>query len=136
MNIEGWTMKHLGTCNKVTITKDSTIIVGGVGEQAVIDARTAEIKHHMLVTESRYEREKLQEHLEKIHGAVAVISVGGASDTEVSEAKDLFEDALSSTRTGRMNGSCPEVVLRLSAAQAPSKIFRPKTLTKELGSRL
>jgi chaperonin GroEL len=107
MKIEGATIGKLGTCKKLTIAKDSTIIVGGAGQKARIDARTAEIKHHIAITESQYEREKLQERLGKILGAVAVINVGGASDTEVSEAKDLFEDALSSTRAAAEEGIVP-----------------------------
>jgi len=97
-------MDMLGTAKKVAITKDETTIVDGAGEKAEIQARVAQIKQQIAETTSDYDKEKLQERLAKLAGGVAVIRVGGATETEVKERKDRVDDALNATRAAVQEG--------------------------------
>jgi len=97
----------LGTADKVIITKDDTIIMGGAGDKADVDERTSTIESSIETTTSEYDREKLQERLGRLTGGVAVIKVGGASEVEVSELKDRIEDALCATRAASEEGVVP-----------------------------
>jgi chaperonin GroEL len=94
----------LGTCKKITISKDDTIILNGGGEQAALNERVESIRDAMELTTSEYEKEKLQERLAKLSGGVAVIKVGGASEVEVGEKKDRIVDALNATRAAVEEG--------------------------------
>jgi chaperonin GroEL len=107
MKLENATVEQLGSCKSLTVLKDATIIVDGSGPKSGIEQRTSEIRSHIAATESNYEREKLQERLAKILGSVAVINVGGSTETELNEVKDLFEDALSATRAAVEEGIVP-----------------------------
>jgi len=104
MKLESVTMDMLGTAKKVAITKDETTIVDGAGEKAEIQARVAQIKQQIAETTSDYDKEKLQERLAKLAGGVAVIRVGGATETEVKERKDRVDDALNATRASVQEG--------------------------------
>ncbi|QIK41948.1 chaperonin GroEL [Pontivivens nitratireducens] len=104
MKLENVTMDMLGTAKRVSITKDETTIVDGQGEKAEIEARVAQIKQQIEETTSDYDREKLQERLAKLAGGVAVIRVGGATETEVKERKDRVDDALNATRAAVQEG--------------------------------
>ena len=104
MKLESVTMDMLGTAKKVAITKDETTIVDGAGEKAEIQARVAQIKQQIAETTSDYDKEKLQERLAKLAGGVAVIRVGGATETEVKERKDSVDDALNATRAAVQEG--------------------------------
>ena len=104
MKLESVTMDMLGTAKKVSITKDETTIVDGAGEKAEIQARVAQIKQQIAETTSDYDKEKLQERLAKLAGGVAVIRVGGATETEVKERKDRVDDALNATRAAVQEG--------------------------------
>ncbi len=97
----------LGKAKKVTITKDDTTIVDGVGEKAAIEARIAQIKRQIEDTTSDYDKEKLQERLAKLAGGVAVIRVGGSTEVEVKEKKDRVDDALNATRAAVEEGIVP-----------------------------
>jgi chaperonin GroEL len=88
----------LGTCKKVIITKDDTIILDGQGNKEEIEKRMESIKQEIINTTSDYAREKAQERLGKLMGGVAVIKVGGSSEVEVGELKDRIDDALCATR--------------------------------------
>ena len=101
--LEDTTLAELGTCDKITITKDNTTIVNGQGDKDAIQARTSQIT----TTTSDYDREKLQERLAKIAGGVAVIHVGAASEVEMKEKKDRVEDALNATRAAIEEGIIP-----------------------------
>src|SRR5690606_39146129 len=92
---------------KVTITKDDTTIVDGVGEKSAIEARISQIKRQIEDTTSDYDREKLQERLAKLAGGVAVIRVGGSTEIEVKERKDRVDDALNATRAAVEEGIVP-----------------------------
>ncbi|MCF8345788.1 MAG: chaperonin GroEL [Bacteroidales bacterium] len=104
LKLEGATLDMLGSAEKVTIDKENTIIVNGSGEKAMIDARVNQIRKQIENTSSDYDREKLQERLAKLAGGVAVIYVGAASEVEMKEKKDRFDDALSATRAAVEEG--------------------------------
>ena len=97
----------LGKAKKVTITKDDTTIVDGVGEKDAIEGRIAQIKRQIEDTTSDYDKEKLQERLAKLAGGVAVIRVGGSTEVEVKEKKDRVDDALNATRAAVEEGIVP-----------------------------
>ena len=101
------TINMLGRAKKVTIDKENTTIVDGAGKKADIQARVAQIKAEIEETTSDYDREKLQERLAKLAGGVAVIRVGGATETEVKERKDRVDDALHATRAAVEEGILP-----------------------------
>jgi chaperonin GroEL len=98
MKLENVGMDMLGSAKKVSITKDATTIVDGAGEKAEIEARVSQIRQQVEDTTSDYDREKLQERVAKLAGGVAVIRVGGMTETEVKERKDRVDDALNATR--------------------------------------
>jgi len=104
MKLESVGIEMLGTAKKVAITKDETTIVDGAGEKAEIEARVSQIKAQIEETSSDYDREKLQERLAKLAGGVAVIRVGGSTETEVKERKDRVDDALNATRAAVQEG--------------------------------
>ncbi len=104
MKLENVTIDMLGGAKKVTITKDETTIVDGHGDKAEIEARVKQIKQQIEETTSDYDREKLQERLAKLAGGVAVIRVGGMTETEVKERKDRVDDALNATRAAVQEG--------------------------------
>ncbi|MGJ8616627.1 MAG: chaperonin GroEL [Sulfitobacter sp.] len=104
MKLESVTMDMLGSAKKVSITKDETTIVDGAGEKAEIAARVAQIRTQIEETTSDYDKEKLQERVAKLAGGVAVIRVGGMTETEVKERKDRVDDALNATRAAVQEG--------------------------------
>ena len=101
------TLDMLGTCEKITIDKDNTTIVNGAGDSDMIKSRVNQIKAQIEKTTSDYDREKLQERLAKLSGGVAVIYVGAASEVEMKEKKDRFDDALHATRAAVEEGIIP-----------------------------
>ncbi|GAA0331726.1 chaperonin GroEL [Sphingomonas oligophenolica] len=105
--LESVTIAMLGRARKVTIDKDNTTIIDGVGARADIDGRIAQIRQQIETTTSDYDREKLQERLAKLAGGVAVIRVGGATEVEVKEKKDRVDDALHATRAAVEEGILP-----------------------------
>ena len=98
------TIDLLGTAKSVTVTKDTTTIVGGAGSKENIDARIKQIKNEIENTTSDFDREKLQERLAKLSGGVAVIKVGAATESELKEKKHRIEDALQATRAAVEEG--------------------------------
>ncbi len=107
IKLESVTLKDLGRAKKVTIDKENTTIVDGVGKKQEIEARVKQIKAQIEESTSDYDREKLQERLAKLAGGVAVIKVGGATEIEVKEKKDRVEDALNATRAAVQEGIVP-----------------------------
>jgi chaperonin GroEL len=104
MKLENVTLDLLGNARKISITKDATTIVDGAGDKADIESRVAQIRAQIEDTTSDYDKEKLQERLAKLAGGVAIIRVGGASETEVKERKDRVDDALNATRAAVQEG--------------------------------
>jgi len=107
MKLEEVTPQDLGSCKKLTVTKNDTVILDGAGEKGPLTERCELIRDSIETTKSDYEREKLQERLAKLSGGVAVIKVGGASEVEVSEKKDRVVDALNATRAAVEEGIVP-----------------------------
>ncbi len=105
--LEDATIEMLGTAEKITVDKENTTIVSGKGDKKAIEARIAMIKSQIEKTTSDYDREKLQERLAKMAGGVAVIYVGAASEVEMKEKKDRFDDALHATRAAIEEGIIP-----------------------------
>ena len=100
-------IQMLGRAEKVTITKENTVIVGGAGEADAIKDRADQIRKQIETTKSDYDREKLQERLGKLAGGVAVIYVGATSEIEMKEKKDRVDDALNATRAAVEEGYLP-----------------------------
>jgi chaperonin GroEL len=107
IKLENVTIAMLGCAKKVSIDKDNTTIVNGAGKKSDIEARIKQIKLQIEETTSDYDKEKLQERLAKLAGGVAVIRVGGATETEVKERKDRVEDAMHATRAAVEEGILP-----------------------------
>lgn len=107
VRLEEATTAMLGSAKKVTVTKDDTLIMDGLGGRPEIEARCEVLRSMIATTGSEYEKEKLQERLAKLSGGVAVIKVGGSSEVEVSEKKDRVDDALNATRAAVEEGIVP-----------------------------
>ena len=104
LKLEQATLEMLGTCDKVTVSKDNTTIVKGAGKKELIADRIAQIKNEIANTTSSYDKEKLQERLAKMAGGVAVLYVGANSEVEMKEKKDRVDDALCATRAAIEEG--------------------------------
>ena len=102
--LENVEIEHLGSAEKITVDKDNTTIIGGVGAADDIKVRINAIKQQIEVTTSDYDREKLQERLAKLAGGVAVLYVGAATEVEMKEKKDRVDDALHATRAAVEEG--------------------------------
>ncbi len=107
LKLEQATIEMLGSADKVTITKDNTTIVNGIGDKQAIKERCEQIKAQIASTKSDYDKEKLQERLAKLSGGVAVLYVGAASEVEMKEKKDRVDDALRATRAAIEEGIVP-----------------------------
>ena len=97
-------LEVLGRARRVTVSKDETIIVDGAGEQADVDARVAQLRREAEATDSDWDREKLEERIAKLAGGVAVIRVGAATETELTERKLRVEDAVNSAKAAVEEG--------------------------------
>ena len=107
LKLESTTIEMLGRAEKITVNKENTTIVNGMGSKDSIAARVAQIKAQIETTTSDYDREKLQERLAKLAGGVAVLYIGAASEVEMKEKKDRVDDALSATRAAIAQGIVP-----------------------------
>lgn len=107
LKLDAATIEMLGSAEKVTLTKDNTTIVDGIGNKKAISDRVAQIRKQMDATTSDYDREKLQERLAKLAGGVAVLYIGAATEMEMKEKKDRVDDALAATRAAVAEGIVP-----------------------------
>ena len=108
LKLEQATLEMLGTCDKVTVSKDNTTIVNGAGAQREHSRNVSiRLKLKLKNTTSDYDKEKLQERLAKLSGGVAVLYVGAASEVEMKEKKDRVDDALCATRAAIEEGIVP-----------------------------
>ncbi|MEG1910610.1 MAG: chaperonin GroEL, partial [Bacteroidales bacterium] len=107
LKLEDADLTFLGQAEKVSVDKENTTIVNGKGQKVDIESRISMIKAQIEKTTSDYDREKLQERLAKLAGGVAVIYVGAASEIEMKEKKDRFDDALHATRAAIEEGIIP-----------------------------
>ena len=104
LSLDKATLDLCGSCEKATVSKDNTTIVGGCGQKDLIADRVAQIKSEIANTKSAYDKEKLQERLAKLAGGVAVLYVGANSEVEMKEKKDRVDDALCATRAAIEEG--------------------------------
>ena len=104
IQLEKATLEHLGHANRVEISKDNTIVIGGAGSTDSIQNRVKAIRTQIEDATSDYDKEKLQERVAKLAGGVAVIKVGAATETEMKEKKDRIDDALHATRAAVEEG--------------------------------
>ena len=104
LKLEQATLEMCGTADKVTVSKDNTIIAGGAGSKDAIADRVIAIKKEIENTTSSYDKEKLQERLAKLAGGVAVLYIGANSEVEMKEKKDRVDDALCATRAAIEEG--------------------------------
>ena len=104
VNMHDADLSVFGSARRVTVTKDETIIVGGAGTAADLEKRRDQIRAEIAKTESSWDREKAEERLAKLSGGVAVVKVGAATETEISERKLRVEDAINSARAAVQEG--------------------------------
>lgn len=126
-------LSDLGQARKVVATKDNTTIVEGKGDLVAIKNRVDQIKKEKELSESDFDKEKLQERLAKLSGGVAVIKVGAATETEMKEKKDRIEDALNATRAAVEEGVVPGGGLALALA---GKAFADEDKNASAGARI
>ena len=107
MELKEADISMLGQAHQVKVTKENTVIVDGAGDKAEIRARAAQIERQIETTTSDYDREKLQERMAKLAGGVAVIKVGGATETEIDEKKYRVDDAVAATKAALDEGIVP-----------------------------
>jgi chaperonin GroEL len=114
--LEHASIDDAGRATRVIVDKDTTTIIGGMGDEKRVEARIAQIRKLIDETTSDYDKEKLQERLAKLSGGVAVIRVGAASEVELKSAKEAFEDAIASTKAAIAEGIVPGAGLALLRA--------------------
>jgi chaperonin GroEL len=107
LRLENVVLDQLGSCSRVEVTKDTTTIIGGAGTKDAIEGRKKDLHRRIEESTSDYDREKLQERLAKLSGGVAVIHVGAASESELKNRKEAFDDAISSTKAAIEEGIVP-----------------------------
>ena len=135
IKLENVTLDMLGQAKRVRCEKENTTIIDGAGKKEDIEGRCTQIRQQVEETTSDYDREKLQERLAKLAGGVAVIRVGGATEVEVKERKDLVDDAMHATRAAVEEGVVPGGgSALLYAIPALDKLTRP-TRTRRSASR-
>ena len=107
LKLENAELSMLGRAQRVVATKDSTVIVGGKGKKSDIEERVAELREQVEKSDSKFDKEKLEERIAKLSGGVAVIRVGAATETEMKYLKDKIEDAVNSTKAAIAEGIVP-----------------------------
>lgn len=107
LKLENVTLADLGRAKRVVVDKDTTTIIGGAGAKEAIAGRCQELRNAIKQATSDYDREKLEERLAKLSGGVAVIRVGAASESEMKNRKEAFDDAISATRAAMAEGIVP-----------------------------
>src|SRR6202040_2362444 len=104
IKLENVTLDMLGKSKRIRVEKENTTVIDGAGKKDDIQGRCTQIRQQIEETTSDYDREKLQERLAKLAGGVAVIRVGGSTEIEVKEKKDLVDDAMHATRAAVEEG--------------------------------
>ena len=117
MKLDRFNMEWFGNARTVTVGKETTTIVDGKGDTALIDARISELKSQIEQSNSPYEVERLQDRLAKMIGGVAIINVGGGTEIEMKEKKDRIDDALQATKAALEEGIVPGAGMALVNAK-------------------
>ena len=139
MKLDKVELTMLGRAQKVIASKDSTIIVGGKGSKKEIDARVSSLKKQLADSDSKFDKEKLQERIAKLSGGVAVIRVGAATETEMKYLKDKIEDAVNATKAAIAEGIVPGggTALVKSAQKVEGETdWKKLTKEEEIGYRI
>ena len=136
------TLDDMGSARRITVTKDETVIVDGGGSQDAVAERRTQLRRDIENTDSNWDREKLEERLAKLSGGVAVLRVGGATETEVNERKLRVEDAINAARAAAQEGviagggsvlvQIAEEIDKLAAAETGDEAVGMKTLAQAL----
>ncbi len=129
-------LEHLGSCAKITVDKDNTVVVKGAGKKAKITARINQIKSQIETTTSDYDKEKLQERLAKLSGGVAVLYVGAATEVEMKEKKDRVDDALHATRAAVEEGVVTGGGVALVRSMASLKNLKTENEDQNMGVQI
>ncbi len=130
------TLADLGRAKRVEIHKDTTTIIDGAGDQALIKARVATLRAEKDHSTSDYDKEKLQERIAKLAGGVAVIKIGAATEVEMKEKKDRVDDALHATRAAVEEGIVPGGGVALLRARAAVKDLKGANLDQDAGIKI
>ena len=136
MSLEKDTLDDLGSAKKITIDKENTTIIEGIGTEKDRDNRIKLIKKQIDDTTSDYDKEKLQERLAKLSGGVAVLNIGAATEVELKEKKARVEDALSATRAAVEEGIVPGGGITVIHAAECLKNFKADDSDEELGAKI
>jgi chaperonin GroEL len=131
--LEKATLDDIGSAERVTVTRDDTTIVRGAGAHADIEARCAQLRAQIEKATSDYERERLRERLGKLASGVAIIRVGGATETEVKEKKDRIEDATRAARAAVEEGVVPGGGIALLYAAKALDALEPASDDQRVG---
>lgn len=133
LKLENAVVADLGRARKVVATKEDTTIVEGHGERSAIDGRVAEIRKALELSDSDYDKEKLNERLGKLGKGVAIIKVGAATETEMEEKKHRIEDALEATKAAIEEGIVPGGGVALLRAMEVLDRMRPEHADEKVG---
>jgi chaperonin GroEL len=133
LTLEGATLAVLGRCRRVVADKENTTLVGGAGKLEDVQSRAAQLRRQIDKAESDYDKEKLRERLAKLSGGVAVIQVGGATETELKALKFKVEDAMHATQAGLEEGIVPGGGVALLRARSALDSLRPADADERTG---
>lgn len=133
VRLEEATIQMLGEVKQVTVSKDETLLIDGMGGRSEIEDRCEVLRQLITATTSDYEREKLQERLAKLSGGVAQIKAGGSSEVEVGEKKDRIDDALNATRAAVEEGIVPGGGVALLHASGKLDILKMDNTDQQVG---
>lgn len=138
LKLENAELMHLGKADRVVSTKDKTVIVGGAGEKESITARVEALRAQLAQTESKFDKEKLEERIAKLSGGVAVIRVGAATETEMKYLKLKIEDAVNATKAAIEEGIVPGggTSLAKAAAVVEGKVNKELDRDELIGYRI
>uniref|UniRef100_A0A7N0UUP6 Heat shock protein 60 n=1 Tax=Kalanchoe fedtschenkoi TaxID=63787 RepID=A0A7N0UUP6_KALFE len=136
MNLEKVELDMLGSCKKVTVSKDDTVILDGAGDKKAIEERCEQIRSTIELSTSDYDKEKLQERLAKLSGGVAVLKIGGASEAEVGEKKDRVTDALNATKAAVEEGIVPGGGVALLYASKELEKLQTSNFDQKIGVQI
>ncbi len=130
------TVEDLGSAAKIQVTKDKTIVVGRMGAEDAIQARASQIREELSQISDMHGKDILNKRLAKLIGGIAVIEVGGATEVEMKERKDRFEDALAATRAAIQEGIVPGGGVALVRAAAALKDFTTGDPEEDVGVKI
>ena len=136
LTLEHAGLEHLGRARRIEVDKDSTTLIGGMGEPGAIEARIAAIRREIKDAKSDYDRDKLQERAAKLAGGVALVKVGAATETEMKERKSRVEDALHATRAAVEEGVLPGGGVALLRARQALSTLAGGNVDQDAGIRI